>query len=79
MVVVSKHLKLALLWIGLLDTKNFDGMASVLSDNFLWTGRPKTLGIPQLDKQGYISAFRAAPFQYFNVSPGGLFDLSYTN
>ena len=45
-------------------------MASVLSDNFQWEGRPVTLGIPPMGKQGYISAFSAAPFKYFNASPG---------
>jgi hypothetical protein len=72
MVAVSAHLKLALAWIGFLNTKDPKGMDSILSDNFQWVGRPVTLGFPPMGKQAYISALGTAPFKYFNASPGYL-------
>ena len=77
MVAISPHLKLALAWLSFIDTKDLNGMASILSDNFLWTGRPVTLGIPPMGKQQYITSFKAAPFRYFNPSPGCPLDASY--
>jgi hypothetical protein len=68
--MVSPHLSLALQWLGLLNTLNYTGMASVMSPNFVNMERPVTLGFPPVGKQAYIDRLAASPIGYFNVSSG---------
>jgi hypothetical protein len=66
--VDSAHLKLAFKWIALLNTLDFAGMASVMSENFTNQQRPTSMGFPSVGKQEYIDRLAAAPIRYFNVS-----------
>ena len=66
--MVSAHLSLALHWIGLLNTLDYAGMASVMSANFVSIERPVTLGFPPVGKQAYIDRLKGEPISYFNVS-----------
>jgi hypothetical protein len=68
MVAVSAHLQLAFKWIGLLNTLDYAGMTSVMSDNFLSRERPTSMGFPPRNKQQYIEALSGVPMKYFNVS-----------
>lgn len=66
--MVSAHLSLALQWIGLLNTLNYTGMASVMSPNFVSLERPVTMGIGPVGKQAYLDRLANAPIGYFNIS-----------
>jgi len=68
MVAVSKHLKLAVTWIKLLNTLDYDGMASVMSENFISVLKPLSMGFPPVGKQEYIDRLASAPIGYFNVN-----------
>jgi len=72
--MVSAHLGLALQWIGLLNTLNYTGMASVMSPNFVSLERPVTLGYPPVGKQAYIDRLKTVPISYFNISLPGTAD-----
>jgi hypothetical protein len=66
--MVSAHLQLAFLWLHLINTRNGTGMAEVMTDDFVGTARPRTMGFePSVGKEAYISRFLSAPIPNFNV------------
>jgi len=68
MVPVSAHLRLALAWIGVLNTRNVDQMTALISDKFVSTIRPRSLGIPPVGKKEYVDRFVSTPITNFNIA-----------
>ncbi|RDB24650.1 hypothetical protein Hypma_008243 [Hypsizygus marmoreus] len=67
--VASAHLKLALAWITYTNSLNTDKLGSIITDNFVSTLRPASLGYPPaVGKQEYLQRLGTAPIKTFNIS-----------
>jgi len=69
--MVSAHLKLLFAFLGYINTRDRDGLASILSDDFVNEGRPSSvgpLGAPA-GKEVYLNRLlNTTLIDYFNVS-----------